>query len=588
MESHTVWLFCERIEWIGNCMINESRPQKMYGRERELDELVRAITLRTRPTIALYGRRRIGKTELVRQAINHIRTMPDNEAKPMVYLEVQPNPTRIGEELEQAIHEAGLAGLMADMERTQGWDPNDTERLFYDQARHLVKKGGIICLDEFHNIDVEGGQLIYYVKLIIEDVKSKADNPHPSGGGFVVSGSHQQNMIRLLGDPREPLYDRFTKGIHLRQLRAPPLLQMASDNGWLHDPRQFLTLYSAYGGVPGLWVKYQEAEEDNPELKIQDYDSWRSRFLRYESLRPLKDEREGYGYKGYVELEKNAERVLMLMSRKPKGIPRTEIFNLARPANFSNDNEFAKALWSETMERTLKVLESHLQFIKGIKLFDGGELAPQNYHIVDNDTRHQLLVKRLELTAEDIDRIPLGGLAERLKETEQYEGLDLERLASEYLGDLCPNGISNYHVQPPGDGPDLDVLVKILHERKKRDVSVIMGSCKRSSKRHVKDSKSPKTEFEPFLKRIYDDLGQTRPSSFHYVLIAPEFTPEQHARLKKRGFVTMDLPSMAKSLSLDPIPVTNNPVPGINNMKEEAKPDSGKKTENRTSHRPGF
>lgn len=535
-------------------MINETRPLKMYGRERELDELVRAVTRMSLPFIALYGRRRIGKTELINRTISHIRGLPESESKPMVYLEVQPHPTRIGEELEQAIREAGLAELMADMQRTPDWDPEDTERLFYDQARHLVRKGAVLCLDEFHNIDDQGSQLIYYIKRIVDVNCSPTHTPYPSGGGIVVSGSHQQNMLRMLADSREPLYDRFATGIRLKQLRAAPLLQMASDNGWLRDPRQFLTLYSAYGGIPGLWATYRQAESRNLDLQFDNHDRWRERFWQYESLRPLRDERESYGYKGYVELEKNAERILLLMSGKPKGIPRGEILNLPRPENFRHDSEFANSLWRETIEGNLKMLESHLQFIKGIKLFDGGSGAPRNYHIVDNDTRHQLLVRRLELSADDIESIPLGGLAERLRETEQYEGLDLERLASEYLGDMCPNGISHYHVQPPGGGPDLDVLVRILHEREKRDVSVIMGSCKRSSQRHVRDSKSPEKEFEPFVKRIYDDLGQPRPSTFHHVLIAPEFTPEEHAILKRRGFVTMDLPAMARSLGLDPEP----------------------------------
>ena len=98
---------------------------------------------------------------------------------------------------------------MSDMKRTSGWDPNDTEGLFYDQARHLVNKGAIVCLDEFHNIDLEDGQLVYYIKRIVDVTRSPTLTTNSSGGGIFAAGLHQQNMLRLLGDPREPLYDRF-------------------------------------------------------------------------------------------------------------------------------------------------------------------------------------------------------------------------------------------------------------------------------------------------------------------------------------------------------------------------------------------
>jgi len=133
--------------------------------------------------------------------------MPPKESKPIVYLEVQPNPTQIGEKLQLAIREAGLADLMTDFHRTPDWDSNDSEYFFFDQACHLISKGAVLCMDEFHNIDVKGGQLIYYIKRIIDVNNSSTLSPYPSGGDIVASGSHQQDMLGLLGCPREPLYD---------------------------------------------------------------------------------------------------------------------------------------------------------------------------------------------------------------------------------------------------------------------------------------------------------------------------------------------------------------------------------------------
>ena len=96
-------------------------------------------------------------------------------------------------------------------------------------------------MDEFHNVESYPG-LKEGIKLIIDKNQSPPVTPHPVGGGIVAAGSHQQNMIRLLADSTEPLY-RHIRGRRLKQLTTTPLLEMATEQGWLVDPRQFLTLY---------------------------------------------------------------------------------------------------------------------------------------------------------------------------------------------------------------------------------------------------------------------------------------------------------------------------------------------------------
>ena len=536
-------------------------PFGFYGRDEELDQLVRAMTVMHNTSLALFGRRRIGKTELLERAVSHVRDLPPNETKPIVYLEVQPNPTRIGEELQQAITEAGLKVLMTDLKRTSSWDLKDSERFFFDQARHLVAKGGVICLDEFHNLDVKGSQLIYYIKRIIDVNQSSCHNPQPNGGGIIAAGSHQQNMIRLLKDPREPLYGRFLAEQHLTQLKAPSLLEMAAGQGWLRNPGQFLTLYSAYGGVPGLWQQFHAACLLDTALQYNpttdSLEQWQARFWHYESLRPLRNVRDSYGYKGMIELSPTADRILQVMSRKPNGTPREEIFALGEDPSILKQGK----RWGEHLEDTLYVLEERLQMINGIKHFKSWTTLPQKFRISDNDIRHQLVVKRLGLDARSISTLRPKVFVKKLPQTQENEGKDLERIAAEYLGSMVRYSVPEYNVQLHGGGPEIDVLVWTANHDLYKEDAIILGSCKWSAKKIIDVSPSPMEVFGTFLMNRYDNQSLPRPPEIRYVLVAPHFTDEQHRILQERGFETLDLQKMARNLDFDPGPKIEPAVP---------------------------
>jgi|GEM_PF-2022604 len=543
-------------------MIKASPSFGFYGRDKEFEKLVRSICLRSAPTIALYGRRLIGKTELLVRAIDHIRALPSAESKPIVYLEVQPNPTQIGEELNEAIKEAGLDSLMHNIKRSLTWDPNDTERFFFDQARHFVSQGGILCLDEFHNIDIKGSQLIYYIKRIADVIRSSTLNPHPSGGGIVASGSHQQNMLRLLGDSREPLYGRFTGDIRLNQLKSPALLAMASEQGWLRDPRQFLTLYSVYGGVPGLWKKYYDEQEHNLNLRFDNFSSWRNRFWQYESLRPLENERDQWDYRAWVVTNPIAERILDKISQKPNGTLRSTLLNLPEPPQTAESSY----PWSRSIKGNLVMLENHLQIIRGIRLYRSDIKEPSKYCFIDNDTRHQLMVKRIGLTTEEILDAESENYTKVLNKTSKNEGYDLERITAEYFGALhqVENGKlihgTHYNVQLADDGPEIDALISLPESINDQERGFFLGSCKRDPKKHIEKSVSPEKVFGPFLTRLYGDRGQNRPSEIRTFLVAPHFSEVEHRTLQERGFETADLRTMARTLGYEPDQNFSEPV----------------------------
>lgn len=532
-------------------MIEQNNKWRFYGRENEIEELTKRILKLATVGTSVMGRRRIGKSYLLQETILHLRRLPPNRSKPIMYMLIPDKSANLGEDLRAEIAKAGLNSFMQDFVAT----PTYPEKYFALQLQHLVQKGVVIALDEFHNIENYAPELPSRIQ-IIQDENMSLIWGH-TGGGLVVAGSHQQNMLRIMGSDREPLYDRFRHPIILRQLSIQPLLAMACDQGWLRDPRQFLTLYSAYGGVPGLWHEYYQEEQLRDNLVCTNYEQWRPRFWRYESLRPLLNQRQSYDYKGLIELTNHARRLLAtLIDINPGGTPRTALFSYPEGATKQQ-----KEVYRKTVAKTIKVLENELQMITGVYKLGQLKSNPHKYKLTDNDTRHQLLVGKQKLTFEELMHENDAFIMNKLKITENYEGFDLERMAMEFLQPQLAGGRGTTGARADGQN-ELDVLIRTLHDINYdtyRDgdpvlhKDIIMASCKRNQDEH----KNVEKQFERWLQARYDKRKEPRPDTIRKVVVSPLFSPEGKIKKKlqvwkNKGIEVLDFPAMAKELGYDP------------------------------------
>ena len=182
------------------------------------------------------------------------------------------------------------------------------------------------------------------------------------------------------------------------------------------------------------------------------------------------------------------------------------------------------------------------------------------YRIIDNDTRHQLMVKRLGLSAEGFKDATSDTLSRVLNENSSNEGYDLERMTVEFFGALhkVENGkfihSTHYNAQLADDGSEIDALVSLPGSEIGKERGLLLGSCKRSAKVHIKESRSPAKVFGGFLTNLYEKRGQTRPGEIRYFSISPEFPTDQRKTLQERGFEVIDLRTMARKLGYDPGP----------------------------------
>ena len=188
------------------------------------DELDRLDTLfeADRATLGVvYGRRRLGKTRLVKKALN------DHEKT--VYYQARQKTTEL--QLRQFV-EAATAEFPGIEDIRPDW-----ERLF----RYLGDRDAIVVLDEFPYL-IEQDESLPSVLQALFDHEFDASSPT-----FVLVGSSISMMeeATLLGD--SPLYGRTSLKLDIRPLPFGAATEFFPPNGSADDA---IRTWSVFGGVP--------------------------------------------------------------------------------------------------------------------------------------------------------------------------------------------------------------------------------------------------------------------------------------------------------------------------------------------------
>jgi AAA+ ATPase superfamily predicted ATPase len=202
---------------------------RFLDRQLEMERLSRLATQRAAGLVALWGRRRVGKTRLLSEWCRHhdgLYTVSDQSA--------------------ETVQRRYLAEAIS--EKLPGF--NDVEypdwisllRRLSSDARTAGWKGPLV-LDEFPHLVVASPSLPSVMQNWVD--REIAMN----GLLVAVAGSSQRLMQCLVLDPSEPLYGRATEAFALSPLPA----------GWigeafgLTDPSDALQSYAVWGGIPRYW-----------------------------------------------------------------------------------------------------------------------------------------------------------------------------------------------------------------------------------------------------------------------------------------------------------------------------------------------
>lgn len=421
-------------------------PWSFYGRRSELQQMQRILERRRWFFLQISGRRRIGKTALIQEALRGAgiaKTLyvqiPDSDPAGVVaacngYLEtfgINARVTSLGE----------LAQLIG----------------------RLAADGYVVALDEFQYFHRK--QLADFCSLLQAEVDRLAARAADIPGGLIVLGSLHAEMTALLEDRDAPLFNRATDTLELGHLDIGSVLEIlrvhADD-----DPARLLFLWNLFEGVPKF---YRDAYEQGV------LGAGRKHLLRslfFSSSSPLRNEADNWFLR---ELRGRYDMVLQFLAKHP-GCTNADIE--AAMADLSGPGEVRQ------VGGYLKILSERYRMIeRRLPIFSPPRARSGRYYIRDNFLRAWLSALQRPVSA--VAFRPVDALIEQADERlADVEGHALEDLAGQLYEERSRLGLGDFplsqRIRGYWDRADVEIDLVAVNEDERR---LRFGTCKRNPER---------------------------------------------------------------------------------------------------------
>ena len=238
---------------------------RFIDREAELEFLEKKFNSSGAQFVVIYGRRRVGKTELIKQFCKEKNSLYFLADKRGTLLNVERFAQKAADQLSDVVPKA---------------------ENFYDFFRYLIQRAAservVIVIDEFSYL-MERDNTISSVFQVIWDEYLKDENVM-----LILCGSSVSMMVEGVLSQKAPLYGRRTGQWKLDPLKIHNAWEFHRDIG----AERAVEFYSVTGGVP-LYILEFDAEKDVFE-NIREHILTKGEFLYDEAETLLKEELRTY------------------------------------------------------------------------------------------------------------------------------------------------------------------------------------------------------------------------------------------------------------------------------------------------------
>ena len=271
--------------------------ESLIGRQTELAELQRAMDSKRSEFVILYGRRRVGKTFLVRSFCK------DTYSFHFVGAHKKPLLTQLANFRE------ALQGFYpdADIPELQNW--HEAFRQLANCLAQSKEPRKVVFFDEMPWIDTQKSDFVSELEYFWSSWVQNRDDIV-----FIACGSATTWMKEKLEDNQGGLHNRITHRIYLRPFYLSECKQYLQSNGFEWEDYQILQFYMIFGGVPYYMSLLR------PQLSlVENVDA-----LIFRRGGDLHDEFKEL----YNALFKRADkyiRIVQLLATKREGFTKTEI-----------------------------------------------------------------------------------------------------------------------------------------------------------------------------------------------------------------------------------------------------------------------
>ena len=547
-------------------MSNTNRPWRFYGRAKSKKNLKESLGFfmepdkRTFSAISVSGRRWVGKTQLIEEVLKEdpyhvpfiIYEVPDKQKKEYKDYTID----HAFSDLQKLTEQAGFTDIMDQL-------PLPLDHPYYtvwskceDFLFILMQKKVVLVFDEYHQ-SVPLGLSIPVIKAI-NRVRKEFDIAFP--GKIILTGSHQQKFDKLF-ERDAALHGRITSGVRLEQWSLRTTMEMASEQGLLASPNQFLTLWTAYGGMPSHWKRYCTGERYRHLHTMNNMNEWRQALLDIEGENLVSVKGERYDDRAYIELQDIHRRILLWIAEN-HFVKGARVRDIAKAQPFQNETD-KKELGDENAIRQKMLFFCDRLNLMGLKKsLDGRDV--DRWQISDNNTLFQLHVFKEILASEkintpiDVSKLTRNpqGKSITLRRLETLEGHALERLAAQYYETCRSIRWVQSSVDQRGFNGDIDVMA-IGWENDRPNL--YLGDAKRNAEIYTPEKIEEVSKMQDeFMKALpkNKDMETLRQIECYRFLVAAHFDTVTRDRIQENSeFFVLDIPDMAREYGFDPGPV---------------------------------
>ncbi|QTA38453.1 AAA family ATPase [Thermosipho ferrireducens] len=399
---------------------------KFYNRKKELSFL-NEIKSRKNENIfvVIYGRRRIGKTTLVRKAF-------ENEENVFYYFVEVLNQNNLLEKISLSFSKAVF----------KDW---------YDLFMELFEKFEYVIFDEFQNFYKVSPSILYSLQKAWDEIKFRNYNTK-----LIVLGSYVGLMKKIFYDSKMPLFGRKDYLMNLQEFSLNESIKMLIEFGYSSE--EAFEIYSIVGGIPNYLLFFKEKKSlDNLifELFLKDY-------------APLKNEGENILALEFGSEHRSYFSILEALAGAPKSI--SEISDISKVEKTS-------------LPRFLKELKEEYGIVKGEEPLLSQKKRMKKYKI--NDFFFDFYFTFIRKNLSTIEFTPEKAFEIVWKALPQYFGLKFEQICtkflmekSEFLG-FIPERIGKTWGKIPGEKNksfDIDLVAYDME-------NIVFGECKWTNKK---------------------------------------------------------------------------------------------------------
>lgn len=475
-----------------------------YGRARELGALEEILRRRRWFFARITGRRRIGKTTLIQQALKRA----GRDA--ILYLQIPDSAP------------AGVLSAVGDALATFGLDPDRFQRPaslreFAQLIGTLVRAGYVVALDEFQYFSRK--HLYAFTSHLQAVVDALSADASEVPGGLFVLGSIHTELVALLEDRTAPLYNRTTDHIELDHLDIESIQSILARHADA-DPERLLFVWNLFEGVPKF---YRDCFEQGV-LGADRQTLIEGMFFRSSS--PLRTEADNWFLS---ELRGRYDVILKYVARKP-GCTNHDLAAYVRQVNPQSD--------AEQVGGYLRILMNRYRMIeRRLPIFARPKARKGRYYLRDNFLRAWLSSLASPVSALNF-RPEAVLVAQADAALHESEGFGLERLVAQLYEERSRKAVGDFALTRRIDGywdrqgTEIDLVALNDESRQIR-----FGTCKRSASKLVADLDA----FEAHVGRFLSLHPQYSTWDISKVAIAPTIDAATRAGIQARGVLPQPL-----------------------------------------------